>query len=260
MLHMQLSPLSTGSGSSSDDNRAVPIRTPILRRAVAAFKHISKKTTPPAKKMPPTPPRNWRSTSAHVPLANVNANTRAAAFDGIANRGGLCPCASCRIARLEAEVIDPLWGIGSWNEIGHWSLALAQACRVGDVELAQTLLRHEHVNIEYDDGHGNTPLLMAAYHGHERIVRLLLLAGANPEARNEAGKTALTMSRFTQPASLVRLLESPPHRFLWRLHSLAFMACRLLAWRRRALERLYAPGTGAGYAAAHAEFRATAVM
>ena len=145
---------------------------------------------------------------------------------------------------------------GLWDEKRYWSEALFQASRQGQLERARQLMRNESVDLEYADAHGNTPLLTAAFHGHEAIVRLLLIAGADPETRNEAGKSALALARFTQPMSLVQLLTEPPQSRLWHVANLGRVIIRLMVWRRRAFERLYKPVTGAGYATAQANFSA----
>ena len=47
--------------------------------------------------------------------------------------------------------------------------------------------------------YGKTPLMIAAYNGHEAIVRLLLEAGADKEAKDHEGKTPLCLL-YTSPS------------------------------------------------------------
>lgn len=66
-----------------------------------------------------------------------------------------------------------------------WSVIIA-----GDEDKTrECLARNYDVNCRADDG--TTPLLLAARHKHEIIVRMLLEQGANPGARDNEGQTTL---------------------------------------------------------------------
>lgn len=48
--------------------------------------------------------------------------------------------------------------------------------------------------VDARNGYGHTPLTHAAAMGHERVVRVLLAAGANPEHRGYDGCTPLMVA------------------------------------------------------------------
>ena len=64
---------------------------------------------------------------------------------------------------------------------------------------------------------GDSLLILAAYHGHPAVVRLLLEAGADPDVANDRGQTALGAAAFRGDGEVLRLLldhgaqpDSPP--------------------------------------------------
>ncbi|CAG5118118.1 unnamed protein product, partial [Candidula unifasciata] len=71
--------------------------------------------------------------------------------------------------------------------------ALISACRQGHKLLVQTLVR-AGANIEDQDEHGNTPLLICAENGFTDIIRFLVSKQANVNAVNSVGNTALILS------------------------------------------------------------------
>ena len=58
------------------------------------------------------------------------------------------------------------------------------------------------------DDSGWTALMEAAYGGHAECVRLLLEAGAAPDIQNEEGKTALMLAAEEGHAEAAKLLEA----------------------------------------------------
>ncbi len=66
----------------------------------------------------------------------------------------------------------------------HW------AARMGQAEMAQTLLQH-HANVNATDDEGNTPLHGAVWEQQPELVRLLIEHGADPLLANAEGYTPL---------------------------------------------------------------------
>ena len=79
---------------------------------------------------------------------------------------------------------------------------LARAGR--SVELSALLTRG--FPVDATDDKGNTPLMLAAYHGHTETVRILLKAGATPDTRNTKGQTPLGGVAFKGHVEIARLL------------------------------------------------------
>eukprot|EP01134_Creolimax_fragrantissima_P004704 CFRG4704T1 len=72
---------------------------------------------------------------------------------------------------------------------------LLSACANGRAEKVKDLLQYMYVNPNCSTRFGMTPLHYAAMKGHLSIVRMLLLAGANPEATNNRGESVLELAR-----------------------------------------------------------------
>ncbi|PWW74643.1 ankyrin, partial [Tuber magnatum] len=67
----------------------------------------------------------------------------------------------------------------------HW------AAKRGFRGLVWQLIEEAGMSVDIHENYGNTPLHCAVFFGQEDTVRLLLRAGANPNARNRVGMTAL---------------------------------------------------------------------
>jgi ankyrin repeat protein len=99
----------------------------------------------------------------------------------------------------------------------NWN-ALMNACRNPKAETATFLIK-KGCDIEpVEKQRGMTPLILAAEQGHVEVVKVLIAAGANLEARAKNGRTALTWARISKQNSIVRLLkiagaEEQPERY-----------------------------------------------
>ena len=88
------------------------------------------------------------------------------------------------------------------NELARW---LFDRARAGDAgQLAARIETGMPVNLT--DAHGNTLLMLAAYHGHAATVETLIDRGATVDAVNERGQTPLAGAVFKGYEDVVRVL------------------------------------------------------
>jgi ankyrin repeat protein len=85
-------------------------------------------------------------------------------------------------------------------------LLLAAQANVTDRDVIR-FLRREGADIDVRDAQGNTPLLIAAMHGNHRLIHHLVEYGANVNARNKAGETALSLLRQRHLPEIERFLR-----------------------------------------------------
>ena len=92
-----------------------------------------------------------------------------------------------------AHLLFPMFcavGLGSWStQAQNIGDRFYQAIRSDDIAAVRTLATSEAVNTP--DNHGTTPLMYAAAAGSTEAMKLLLDRGANPNAKNAFGATAL---------------------------------------------------------------------
>ncbi|MBM3385885.1 MAG: ankyrin repeat domain-containing protein, partial [Betaproteobacteria bacterium] len=62
-------------------------------------------------------------------------------------------------------------------------------------------------DLKVRDLKGNTVMHAAADGGYEELVRLLLLQGVDPKARNREGRLPLDMAREREHKTVVEMLE-----------------------------------------------------
>jgi ankyrin repeat protein len=78
------------------------------------------------------------------------------------------------------------------------------------IEVTEILLR-QGVNIEAAGKSNNRPLHTAAEYGRHEHLKLLLAYGANREAKNFDGRTALDFARLLKHEACIELLEAEPN-------------------------------------------------
>jgi len=95
----------------------------------------------------------------------------------------------------QAEVVPLLLAKGARIEaadmLGNTALLVASLGHCPDNHLVQTLIKNG-ANIKHISTSGQTPLLLAARYGDEVAVRVLVEKGADPCAKDNDGRTALS--------------------------------------------------------------------
>lgn len=78
---------------------------------------------------------------------------------------------------------------------------LIRATEIGNIEMIQILLKQSHIKIDEQNDYGETALMRAALEpllsaeDAIKIIKLLLLAGANPNIQNKSGNTFHTYTK-----------------------------------------------------------------
>jgi ankyrin repeat protein len=101
------------------------------------------------------------------------------------------------------------WRIDAMSDLDPETLAFAarvfDAARTGAIEEFEGLLAHGFPpNLANDKG--DTLLMLASYHGHAALVRLLIAHGADPARLNDRGQTPLAGAAFKGYADVVEAL------------------------------------------------------
>jgi hypothetical protein len=96
------------------------------------------------------------------------------------------------------------------TEVSNGSLGLVAAAGGDDIEAVKARLASGADPNQVDNSQikGWTPLMAAARSGRISIAEVLLKAGANPNAQNEYGGTALDITRANGHSAIVQLLQA----------------------------------------------------
>lgn len=109
-------------------------------------------------------------------------------------------------------------------------VAFTRAITAGDASTVGTLLELPDLDVSKPYGPGLTPLCLACRHGHEAIVRLILLDGrANPNDGGPCSVTPLSTACFSNHAGVARLLlhdqRTDPNPIEYLGRTPLFIAC-----------------------------------
>ncbi|KAJ8317104.1 hypothetical protein KUTeg_005008 [Tegillarca granosa] len=109
-----------------------------------------------------------------------------------------------------AKLVD--WMISDGADVNvqdhqtKWTPLIRCASLAGNREVALTLLV-AGANIDAQDRDGKTALMVAIINGHQQLVELLLQKNANLKVTNEYGKTALDMARSMEKRVYIYILK-----------------------------------------------------
>lgn len=81
----------------------------------------------------------------------------------------------------------------------------------GHVNAAEWLLDNTQCGVNYQNFAGQTALMMASLFGHQRIVKLLLVYGANPDLQDFQGNTAISLAQAQGLTDIVETIQSHSH-------------------------------------------------
>ncbi|MEM6434790.1 MAG: ankyrin repeat domain-containing protein [Cyanobacteria bacterium P01_D01_bin.115] len=93
------------------------------------------------------------------------------------------------------------------NVVYNTNTALTYAARDGFTEIAHELIE-AGAEVNWIDGEGVTPLILAAFKGHTELAALLLNHGADPTVKDQWDRTALDYAlRRGEDDPIVHLLQ-----------------------------------------------------
>jgi len=98
-------------------------------------------------------------------------------------------------------------GIDVDHQDGHGNTALMAASMQGKADMV-TLLVNANAKLDLQSHKGNTALMWSCYRGHLPLVRLLVLAGASLDIQDNLGNTALMFATSNDKAEVAAFLIS----------------------------------------------------
>lgn len=107
------------------------------------------------------------------------------------------------------DVVKQLLALGARINHPGWTPLhyVASSDTEHSVAIAQLLL-DQHAYIDAESPNKSTPLMLAAQYGSEKLVKLLLDAGADVQLRNELNLTAVDFARRSEREFMVKLLDT----------------------------------------------------
>ncbi|NER81566.1 MAG: ankyrin repeat domain-containing protein [Leptolyngbya sp. SIO1D8] len=110
----------------------------------------------------------------------------------------------------DVEIVRSLLQSGTDpNLVYHTNTALTYAARDGFTEIARALIE-AGADVNWIDGEGVTPLILAAFKGHLEIAELLLAHEADTTVRDQWDRTALDYAlRRGEEDAIAQLLQMP---------------------------------------------------
>jgi uncharacterized protein len=137
--------------------------------------------------------------------------------------------AGADVNSADSEGVSPLmWAAGSegGGDDEH-KKGLLQEANKGDIlaKVSRILIRYG-ADIDARDNDGITALMFAAFHGHASVVSELLRAGASTRFRNEVGLTAYHLAIGSAELEVAQVLSQGPQLLELPLDDLRFVPVR----------------------------------
>lgn len=115
---------------------------------------------------------------------------------------------------LASIILFPIMVMANHKEDGFYN-----ALEKGDTVEVQSLLKKDPSLANAHFEHGITPLMIAAskargtqFEKWNYIVKLLLAAGANPEATTEPGETVLEFAKYANESTKQQIKDAMAHK------------------------------------------------
>ncbi|PHM47713.1 ankyrin repeat domain-containing protein [Xenorhabdus miraniensis] len=114
----------------------------------------------------------------------------------------LCLLAASAFAAPKPNAANELNELQVKKQLNNY---LWDAARKGDGGVIDSFIAAKY-NLNVQDDHGYTAVILAAYHGHAAVVESLLNAGADPCVHDKRGNTALMGAIFKGEVKISRRL------------------------------------------------------
>ena len=150
----------------------------------------------------------WKGNSKAA-AALVEAGASVDATDGRPGNTALMKAAFNGGTVGHTKVVTVLIDAGANVDLqnGHGTTALMNAAQKGNTNIAKRLCRRGKANVHVADQGGVTALHKAAWQGSDGVIRVLMAAGANVEAKRLDGVTPIVMAQGKR-ATIELLLEN----------------------------------------------------
>ena len=106
----------------------------------------------------------------------------------------------------EKILITILWILLLGNMFGC-AVGIHDAAKKGKVDIVNSLLAEKPERISAKDKKDNTPLHIAAFHGHKDVAELLIAKGADVNAKDKEGWTPLHEAALYDHTAVSELLR-----------------------------------------------------
>lgn len=102
--------------------------------------------------------------------------------------------------------IDDGWDVNIKDTGSQWTPLLRCAAVNGNADIARLLIKNG-ADVDACDGDGKTALMIAVINGHQNLVELLLKHEANIKVKNAFGKSAYEMAQSMEKRRITKTLE-----------------------------------------------------